>query len=98
MAAANIADHRSAMRTAVIESAEPAFVVTHDDNLAAADTGANIIAGPGHFAFVPGVHPGPFENPLHFEVEYIGIGIDPPVHPARLDQTTDFIVGNGVHS
>ena len=35
--------------------------------------------------------PGAAEDALHLELEHVGIGIDAPVHPARLDQLGDFV-------
>src|SRR6476620_6687509 len=76
--------HRTAMRALIMDDANGALGIAHQNNRLAADEGAEIIAGIFHLAFVADVNPGGPENALELKLENFRIGVDLPAHAARL--------------
>ena len=74
------------MGALVMDDADVAFGVAHQHDRLAADEGAEIIAGIFHLAFVADIDPGGAEDALQLKLENRRIGVELPMHAARLKE------------
>jgi len=86
MAAALIDDLGAAMGAAVEQDVNGSVAVTGQHHRLAPELGGEIVAGIGNLARVADEQPGAPENPLHLQLEHVGVRIDAPVDAARLDE------------
>ena len=91
------ADRVAAMRAAIVQHRDVSGIVAGDDDRVAADAAHDVVAGFGDLAGVADEDPGAAEQPVHFEVEDGGVGIDAAMHPVGLDQAADGGVGQSAH-
>ena len=79
-------DERAAMGALVMDDADFALGVAHQNDRFAADKRAHIIPGFLHLAFVSDINPCHAEDALQFQLEDGRIGVDLPVHATGLNE------------
>ena len=79
-------DQCATVGAAVVQYVDPAIVVTNHHHRLAADPGRIEIAGIFYLALMADIDPRVSENPIHFEIEQFGIGVDPPMNAIVADQ------------
>ena len=84
------ANLRATMRASIDHRVYLPLLIPSDDHFVPADPGQQEISGARELALMGKEYPAPPENTRHFEVEYIGIGIDAPMHSARFNELGDF--------
>ena len=82
-------DGGAAVRAPVQQGVNPAVAVAGDEDRSPADADLPEVAAGRHLALVEQEHPGAAEQVLHLQVEDRGVGVQPPVHPAGLDQAVE---------
>ena len=87
-----LVDHLgAAMGAAVEQHLHRTITMAHHDDRLAAEIGGDEVAGIGRLAFVADEQPGAAENARHFQVEQVRVGVNAPVHAARLDELGDLV-------
>jgi hypothetical protein len=74
------------MGALVMNDADFASGIAHQDHGLAADEAAEIVAGNLYLALVTDINPGDAEDALKLKLEYGRIGVDLPVHTAGLNE------------
>ncbi len=87
MAVAIAADHRAAMRAAVIEHMDLAVAVAHHHHRLAADLDGVIVARLRHLRFMPAIDPDLVEDVVHLHREDGGVAVERMMDAVRLDKT-----------
>src|SRR5882724_12634324 len=77
-------DYRAAMGTLVMQRANLTVLSPHDDKRLARDTRTEIVAVMLDLTLVSDVRPGRTENARHFQFKDSRVGVNSPMHTARL--------------
>ena len=94
--AGGLADNlRAPVSAAIVENINVAVLVADDDDGLAAHKRGEEIAGRLHLAFMADEQPGAAEQSLHFQFEYVRIGVNPAMDARRFNQVANVM---GVHN
>ncbi len=87
--------HGAAVGALIVQQTDRSVRIAHQQQRLVADTGGEKVPGVSDLALMPDIDPGRAEDLRELALEYIGIGVEAPVHATRLNKGVDIVFGAG---